>query len=493
MSDVRNTPEQDLLSLAEAAEFLCVSKSTMYRLLDQGKLRGMKAGKQWRFRKEDLLAYMRRGPAALALANLPIEVLDAELAAIAEELRKAGTSTDESDDPALTGEAGKISQLVRRMVWLLCACGGSDVHLEPIWEAGEEYTRLRLRVHGELREVRRLPLALHEPLVLEWKQRAGLSVEERSRPQQGSARLIYGETLVPLRVSVVPTLYGERLAVRAIPTRVPTLAELQLGDSPLREWMTQLSGLVLITGPVGSGKGTVRAACLHELAERDHNIMAVEDEVEYMFPPGVAQLKVKNFTCAEGVRAVLGQDPDVIIVGELRRDPELAQRVSLAAEMGHLVLTCQIAYDSISPLYELLELGVQRPLLAAHTIGIANQRLLRRLCDACKAEHAPEEGLLEEIRASAEAGGYRIPGPAVFHAPVGCDACQGEGYAGRFAIQECFTFTPALKAAFLRGGPVEEFTALVREEGQPSCFAVGVQKAVEGLTSVEEVMRRIAH
>jgi type IV pilus assembly protein PilB len=219
----------------------------------------------------------------------------------------------------------------------------------------------------------------------------------------------------------------------------------------------------------------------------------VEDDVTYMFPPGVAQLKVKNFTCAEGVQAVLGQDPDVIIVGELKGDPELAQRVAVAAESGYLVLTCQHAYDSISPLYEFLESGVKRSVLTAYIIGIVNLRILRRLCDACKAEHAPEEGLLEEIRTSAEAGGYRIPDSAVFHVPVGCESCQGEGYAGRFAIHECFTFTSALKAAFLRGAPVEEFTGLVREEGQPSSFAVGVQKAAEGLTSLEELMRRIAH
>jgi type IV pilus assembly protein PilB len=222
----------------------------------------------------------------------------------------------------------------------------------------------------------------------------------------------------------------------------------------------------------------------------------VEDDVTYMFPPGVAQLKVKNFTCAEGVQAVLGQDPDVIIVGELKGDPELAQRVAVAAESGHLVLTCQHAYDSISPLYEFLESGVKQSLLAAHIIGIVNLRILRRLCDACKAEQVPEEGLLEEIRTSAEAGGYRIPDSAVFYVPVGCDSCHGEGYEGyadRFAIEECFTFTSTLKAAFLRGAPAEEFTRLVREEGQPSSFAVGVQKAVEGLTSLEEVMRRIAH
>ncbi len=260
MGNADAVPEQELLSLEAAAEFLYVSKSTMYRLLNQGKLRGMKAGKQWRFRKEDLVAYMQRGPAAMALANLPIEVLDAELAALEAELIAAGASTEESDDPSLVGEAGKIRQLVRRMVWLLHARRGSDLHLEPVWEAGQEYGRLRLRIDGQLRDVRRLPLSLCEPLVLEWKQLAGLSLEERSRPQDGSARLTYGPTLIALRVSIVPTLYGERLAVRDIPTRVPTLEELGLGDSPLKEWTLRPRGLLLITGPTGSGKATTRAA-----------------------------------------------------------------------------------------------------------------------------------------------------------------------------------------------------------------------------------------
>ena len=492
MADADRAPEQELLSLGEAADLLCVSKSTMYRLLDQGKLRGMKAGKQWRFQREDLLAYMQRGPAALALANLPIEVLDAELAALGDELAAAGTSTAESDDPDLIGEEGKISQLVRRMVWLLHALGGSDIHIEPVWEAGQEYGRLRMRVNGELRDLHRLALPLCEPLVLEWKQQAGLSVEEQSRPQDGSARITYGKTLIPLRVSIVPTLYGERVAVRDIPTHVPTLDELGMGSSPLKEWTLRPRGLLLITGPTGSGKSTTRAACVRELTERGLNIMAAEDQVEYLFPPEVAQLKVEQFTCAEGVRAILRQDPDVIIVGEMQGDPELARSAALAAEMGHLVLTCQHAYDSISPLYDLLEWGVKRSLLVANVIGIVNQHLVPKLCDACKVEQAPDADLLAEIGKSAEEGGYRIPDSAVFYGPAGCDACH-EGYVGRLALQECFTFSPALKAAFLRGAPQDEFAKLVREEGQLSSFAAGVQKAVEGVTSLDEVMRRVPH
>jgi len=492
MSEVSEMPDRELLSLEAAAEFLYVSKSTMYRLLTQGKLHGMKAGKQWRFRREDLVAYMQRGPAALALDNLPIEVLDAELAALGDELVAAGTSTAESDDPSLAGEAGKVRQLVRRMVWLLHALGGSDIHLEPVWEAGQEYVRLRLRVDGVLRDVRHLPLALGEPLVLEWKQQAGLSLDEQSRPQDGSARFTFGGTLIPVRVSIVPTLYGERVAVRDIPTRVPTLDELGLADSPLKEWVLRPHGLLLITGPGGSGKATTRAACVRELTNRGLNIMAAEDQVEYVFPPEVAQLKVEGFTPAEAVRAILKQDPDVIIIGELRGDPQLAQAAALHAELGHLVLACLHAYDSISTLYDFLEWGVKRSLLVDNVIGIVNQHLLLKLCPACRREQAPEADLLAEVRKAATQGGYHVPDAAVFHAPVGCDGCH-EGYAGRLALQECFTFTPALKAAFLRGAPREELTALAREEGQLSSFAVGVRKAAEGVTSLEEVMRRLPH
>jgi type IV pilus assembly protein PilB len=484
-------PEEEFLSLQEAAQFLFVSKSTLYRLLNQGKLRGMKAGKQWRFRKADLVAYMQRGPAALALANLPIEVLDGELAAFREYLAEAGTSAEQSDDSSLAGEAGKISQLVRRMVWLLHTYGGSDISVEPMWEAGREYTRLRMRVNGELRDAHEFPFSLHEPLVLEWKQQAGLSIEERSRPQDGSARLTYGETLVALRVSVVPTVYGERVAVRDIPTRVPSLDELGMGDTPLRDWSARPRGLVLITSPTGHGKSTTRAACVRERDAYVVNIMAVDDQIEYLFPSGVAQLKAERFTSAEGVRAILTQDPDVIAVGDLLTDAALAQAAMLAAETGHLVLACVHAYDSISPLYDLVELGVKRPQLAGNLIGIVNQHLLSKLCDACKDEQVPDGKLLAEIRESSEAGGYPLPEGAVFYGPVGCEACRDGGYTGRFPVHEYFTFSPAVKAAFLRGATAEELTKLARAEGQISTFAAAVRAAAEGRTSLDEAMRRI--
>jgi len=492
MKTVVEEQDQELLALEDAAEFLCVSKSTMYRLLTQGKLHGMKAGKQWRFRKEDLLSYMQRGPAALALANVPLAVLAGEMTFFAAELARVGSSAENADDPALEGEAGKITQLVRRMVWLMCVTKASDLHLEPVWNAGEEYLLMRLRIDGKLQEIRRLPFVLTEPLVLEWKRLVGLSIEERTHPQVGGMRLTFNQQLVAERVSIVPTIYGEKVAVRTIPTRVPSLNDLELGETPLKEWMSRMQGLILVTGQTGSGKMTTLAACVLELVAQNVNIMTIENPVEFVFEHGVTQLNIEHYSCAEGMRAVMQQDPDVIVLGELVGDPELAQRAVWAAETGHLVMSCLHAHDAITPLFEFLDWGVKRSLLTANITGIVNQHLLARLCPACKASTVPDDELLEEIRKAALDGGYQIPDTATFYQPVGCEHCHGNGYTGRFALHEYFIFTPALRAAFLRGVTSDDFTKLVREQGQLSSFAAGVQKAVEGVTALDEVLRKVS-
>jgi excisionase family DNA binding protein len=483
---------QELFSLEEAAEFLCVSKSTMYRLLDQGKLRGMKAGKQWRLQKDEMLAYMQRGPSALALANVPMAVLEAELDFFADALAQAGSSAEEADDPALEGEAGNIAQLVRRMVWLLCIMQGSDLHVEPVWDVEGARVVVRLRVAGMLHEVRRLPFALHEVLILEWKRLAGLASEERERPQNGSTWLAFPRQHVRLRVSIVPTVYGEKLAVRYIPSSIPSMEDLGLADTSLLTWIQHHEGLILFTGPTGAGKVTTQASCVRELLPKGLNIMTVEGPIEYIFPHGVTHLKVEQYSHAEGMRAIMQQDPDVIVVGGIDGDPELAQLTVWAAETGHLVMTTMHAHDAISPLYELLNWGVKRSLLTSNIIGIVNQRLLFKLCPVCKAPHTPDPALLKEIRKTAEEGGYHIPESAIFFQPAGCDDCQGIGYAGRFALHEYFTFSPALRAAFLRGVSIDEFTTLVRADRQLSSFAAGIKQTVNGITSLDEVMRKVS-
>ncbi|MHB9129636.1 MAG: GspE/PulE family protein [Armatimonadota bacterium] len=477
---------QELLSLEDAAEFLCVSKSTMYRLLDQRKLSGMKAGKQWRFRKEDLLAYMQRGPAAQALAKVPMSVLDAELAFLATELEKAGTTTDACDDPALVDEAGKITQLVRRIVWLLCTLRGSDIHLNPVWEPDGASVLLILRVDGALREIRRLPFMLHDALVLEWKRQAELPIDDHLHPLEGRAQIQFGNQLASLRVATVPTLYGEKVSVRTIPTRIPTLAVLGIDQTILTEWARkEQRGLLLFVGPTGSGKSTTRAAFMQEIiAHRSMNIMTVEDPVEYIFMQGVTHLKVSHFTPAEGMRALLRHDPDVIVVGELHNDPELAQQVVWAAETGHLVLTCMHANDPFTPLFDFLEWGIKRTHLANNLIGVVYQQLAPKLCAVCKVAMTPEPAVLDRIRQAAVEGGFPLPDDAIFYQQTGCASC-----GGRVAQHEFLTFTPGVRSAFLQCASIEEFTKAVRAEGQLSFFAEQVKQALAGKISLDTLLR----
>jgi len=478
--------QEELMSLAAAADFLCVSKSTMYRLLDQGKLRGMKAGKQWRFRQADLLAYMQRDPAAQALANIPMRVLDEELEFFAGELSRVGTSTEESDDPTLDGEAGKIAQLVRRMVWLMCARRGSDLHLEPVWDAGAEYTLLRLRLDGVLHEVRRLPVRLHTSLVMHCKELASLNRDETC-PQDGTARFVFGSRQASLRVSIVPTLYGEKVAVRAIPSRIPSLAELGIDGTRLSDWARRGHGLLLVTGPTGSGKTTTTVACLKERISPGINIMTVEEPIEYQMP-GVIQVQVQGFPRIEALRALFRQDPDIIFVGELRGDEEYSDLAAHAAETGHLVLATMHEHDAITPLYTLAEQGIKRSLLSGNLIGIVTQRLLFKLCPQCRAP--AETPIPEDVRAAAAAGGYVIPQGAHFYKKgEGCSACGNRGGGGRFALHEFFEFTPETRAAFNAGAGPEELRKLAIANGMLTAFAEGVRRALEGVTTLEEVQR----
>jgi len=485
MQTIDVPPAGELLSLEEAADFLCVSKSTLYRLLDQRKLSGMKAGKQWRFRKEDLLAYMQRGPAAQALAKVPMPLLDDELAFLAGELARAGAAPDAFDDPALEGEAGKISQLVRRMVGLLVTLRGSDIHLNPVWEPEGPSVLLLLRVDGALLETRRLPYALLDALVLEWKRLSGMAIEEHRRPQEGSIHPVaFGHPLVSLRVAIVPTIHGEKVSVRTLPTRIPTLEELGI-DLRLWEWCQKQRGVILIVGPTGCGKMTTRAACIQAIhTQYAKNIMTVEDPVEYRFPRGVTQLNVDGFSVAEGVRAVLHHDPDVIVIGEIR-DAEVARLAFEAADTGHLVLACMHASESSAPLSEFLEWGLKRALVAKNLIGIDLQCLYPRLCGECKVPIEVEPALLEKIRQAAAAGGCILPADPVFY-QRGCPRC-----GGRIAISEFITFTPAVRMAFLQSATMEEFTSAVRQQGQCSHFAEVVQKALAGLVPLDIVLREL--
>jgi type IV pilus assembly protein PilB len=474
-------PDTELLSLEAAAEYLCVSKSTLYRLLDGGKLRGMKAGKQWRFRMADLVAYVERGPAAQALAAVAAPVLDSALATFADALTAAGTAADAYDDPDAEGEAGKIAQLVRRMAGLLAVLKGSDLHLDPVWAGDRAETRVVLRVDGALKEICRLPLALHEAAMLEWKRLAGLDGDDRLHVQEGRAQLTFGDMLVSQRVATVPTLYGEKLTACTIPTRVPTMVELGIAETPLGAWTGKSHGLLLICGPTGCGKKTTQAAFVRAIVELGgRNILSIEPVVQYVFPEGVTHFDLAQMSSVEALRAAMYHDPDLLVLDDFYGDAEMGRETVWAAETGHLVVTCQHANDPFAPLEELLEWGVKRSLLAANLIGVCFQRLAPRLCAACRTPAEVDPALRARLRTAAADGGYALADDAVFYQKTGCPKC-----GGRVALHEFVVFTPAVRAAFARSATMTEFIAAVRADGQRSFAASAIAAAVEGKIALE--------
>jgi type II secretory ATPase GspE/PulE/Tfp pilus assembly ATPase PilB-like protein len=315
------------------------------------------------------------------------------------------------------------------MAGLMVSRNSSDLHVEPVWSAGAVQVLVRIRQGTRsLDDLCRLPAGLHEPLVLEWIRLAGLSPEKRHLPQDGAARLTFGGVLACFRVAIVPTVFGEKIAIRSIPSKIPSLHDLGHDRSPVKDWMMCWRGLVIVSGPTGSGKSTTLAACVRELVEHCVNIITIEESMVYLYPHGVTQIEARGFSCADALRAVTLQDADVIVLSDLGSDPEVARLAVAAAETGHLVLVCMHARDAISPLYEFLDRGVTHSQLAANVNGIVSQHLVRRPCPVCNT--------------------------------VGCGACNGAGYTGRFGVHEYFTFTQSLAESFLSGATAEALKLL---------------------------------
>jgi type IV pilus assembly protein PilB len=245
----------------------------------------------------------------------------------------------------------------------------------------------------------------------------------------------------------------------------------------------------LVTGPTGSGKTTTAIACLKERVSPEINIMSVEEPVEYLFP-GVLQVQVQGFPRVDALRALSRQDPDIIYAGELRGDAEYSDLAVHAAETGHLVLATMHAHDALSPLYALVEQGVKRSLLASNLIGIVTQRLMVKLCSKCCVPS--ETPITEDVRAAAASGGFVIPEGAHFYTKgVGCAACHNYGGGGRFALHEFFEFTPETRAAFNTGAGPEELRKLAIANGMRTAFAEGIRRALDGETTLDDVLRMV--
>lgn len=359
--------------------------------------------------------------------------------------------------------------------------GASDIHLEPF----EDSCKVRLRIDGLLHEMPTPPQALFVPMVSRFKILAKMDIAEKRVPQDGAIALKSGEKRIDLRVSTVPTVYGEKMVMRlldkgAIPLKLTSLGLSERQAQDLKQGIQMPHGLMLVTGPTGSGKSTTLYACLNLLNEPDTNICTVEDPVEYKFK-GMNQVQVKaqvGLTFASALRAFLRQDPDVIMVGEVR-DQETAQICLRAALTGHFVLSTLHTNDSLAAITRLQDMGIEPFLLSVSLRVLQAQRLLRRLCKECRQMYDCDSETAR--RHSLQAG-------QPLYRPRGCSACRGTGYKGRVGAFEVIRITRELANLIQNAAPLPEMRELATAQGMKLLCENAMEKVVSGQTSLEEAL-----
>jgi len=386
----------------------------------------------------------------------------------------------------LAAEAPVVS-LVNRILQRGVREAASDIHIEPC----EDGVRLRYRIDGMLREAESPPWSLYAAMVSRLKILAGLDIAERRLPQDGRIQMELDGRAIDLRVSSVPTLHGESLVLRLLYRDSDLLEYAALGlDRPVLDRLQQALerpwGIVLATGPTGCGKTTTLYTALKGLNASTRKILTVEDPIEYALR-GVNQIQVKpqiGLSFARTLRALVRQDPDVIMVGEMR-DAETAEIAVQSALTGHLVLSTLHTNDAASGLTRLLDLGVAGFLVNSVVNGILAQRLVRRLCPVCRAPYPATSELID-------AHGLQVVGIAPgspLYRPVGCPACRESGYRGREAIAEMLLMSEAIRHQVLARADVHEIAAQATAEGMRSMYEDGLGKVQAGQTSLEEVLR----
>jgi type IV pilus assembly protein PilB len=393
---------------------------------------------------------------------------------------------DVEDAAQAAVQAAPIVRLVDVLLSDAVRLGASDVHVEPQATG----LRIRYRVDGALRDVMTVPANARAATISRLKIVSGLDIAERRRPQDGRAKLVVDKAVVEARVSTLPTLHGEKVVVRLLPRaeNVPVLAKTGLSESQLEAVsavLTQPQGLVLITGPTGSGKTSTLYAAIQQLRTPDRNIVTLEDPVEVQVP-GITQVQVherSGMTFARGLRSVLRQDPDVVLVGEVR-DPETAELALQASLTGHLVLTTLHTNDTVSAITRLVDMGVDPFLVASSLSLVVAQRLVRRPCAECAAPCTPSSRTLSLLGLQPEDLAQATP-----RRGAGCGSCGGTGYRGRTGVFEVLPVTAALRRVLLTTPTVHAVGAAAREHGMTTLRASALSAAHRGETTYEEVLR----
>jgi len=401
-----------------------------------------------------------------------------------EELKGGSTSDDEVlylDQPPPPGPDGRVIRLVNQVLEQALRTGASDIHLEPF----EDECKIRLRIDGVLHELPPPSRGQFIPMVSRFKILAKMDIAEKRVPQDGAIALKSGDKRVDLRVNTVPTVYGEKMVMRILDKSAASHQLTSLGfderqSKDLIESINAPHGLMLVTGPTGSGKSTTLYACLNLLNEPDINICTVEDPVEYKFT-GMNQVQVKTqvgLTFAGALRAFLRQDPDIIMVGEVR-DQETSQICLRAALTGHFVLSTIHTNDALSAVSRLQDMDIEPFLLAATLRVLEAQRLIRRLCKECKQPYECTADL-------AELHGFQL-GETIFR-PGSCANCRGTGYRGRVGVFEVIRITARMADLIQSRTPLPELRAAAQEQGMKLLADSALDKVRQGLTSLEEAL-----
>jgi general secretion pathway protein E len=417
---------------------------------------------------------------------------DAEwLAKLLEPTTEGTFASDEAAHLRELAEEAPVIELVNNVFAQAADENASDIHIEP--EEHEFF--VRLRIDGVLQTRATLPAERFAAVASRIKLIAGLDIAERRLPQDGRITLRVSGVDLDVRVSVVPGVHGESVVMRLLPKNRAEfrLDRLGLESDHLQQflrWAREPNGIVLVTGPTGSGKSTTLYAALAEVNDRASKIITVEDPVEYRMR-GVTQIQTQaeiGYTFGRALRAILRQDPDIIMIGEIR-DLETAEIAVQSALTGHTVFSTLHTNDALSAFTRLVDMGVEPFLVASSVRAVQAQRLVRRLCPACAQPTEAPAGLDELLRS------LRTSAPALFEKPphwrkaVGCSKCQHTGFKGRLGIYEMVDVSPAIQSAIMQQLPSHEITALARTQGYRNLREDGLVKAWHGLTSVEEVLR----
>jgi len=417
-----------------------------------------------------------------------LQALDGETgAALADDMDLSGGGIEEDIDrtQAMEDEA-PIIRVVNVIIQQAIKDRASDIHIEP----DRRGVRIRYRIDGVLHEVMQVPKYVHAPLISRVKIMGDMNIAERRIPQDGRIHIRHEGKDFDLRVSSLPTVFGEKIVMRILDQSSVLIGLNKLGmfaetQAHLESVIVQPNGMILSTGPTGSGKTTTQYAILNKINSVEKNIITIEDPVEYQLR-GLNQVHVNRkagLTFANAMRAFVRQDPDIIMVGEIR-DLETAETAVQASLTGHLVLSTLHTNDAPSAVTRLVDMGVEPFLISASVIGVLAQRLGRRICQNCKEPYKPPAEALHRV-------GFNVENAddVVFYRGRGCEQCKHTGYRGRNGMFEFMLLTEEIQDLIVKRAPLSEVRNAALASGMKTLKMDGFQKVLEGLTTVEEVMR----